>query len=153
HIELERVVRLKVDGLTPMRVEELLAVELDKAPDQLHESRVGARLDLSTGTAEILRQLMRSQRQPCHDAERSAAATFQGPEEVVLHALVDHSHTAVGGDDFRFEQSCCRSSEALRVRTESSTEDEAGNAYCHAAAALHVAAAPRHDRIIEIYPH
>jgi len=43
-----------------MRIKELVAIEADEALDQQPERRVGVRCDLATGTAEILRKLVRA---------------------------------------------------------------------------------------------
>jgi hypothetical protein len=43
-----------------MRIEELITIEADESLDQQPERRVGMRCDPATGTAEILRKLVRA---------------------------------------------------------------------------------------------
>src|SRR3569833_3967527 len=49
---------LKVDVFSPVRIEEPLMIEVDKAPNQLREGRIGLCLVFAPSTAEMFRELM-----------------------------------------------------------------------------------------------
>src|SRR3569833_1905458 len=97
------VIGLKVDVFAPVRIKELVAIEADEPLDELFERHIGVGRDLAASTAKMFGKVVGAQSQPCYDAKCSTTSAFLSPEEVRFGAGVDHSHVAVGGDDFCFE--------------------------------------------------
>ena len=117
-----------------------LAVEADDLADQPAERGVRGRLDRHEHGAEELRQIVRPQREPGHDAEAAATAALDRPEQVRIRAGVGDPHRAVGGDDLGFQQARRGHAVGLREASEAAALDQAGDAHGQAAAALDVAA-------------
>ena len=129
-----------------------LAVEADDPADQPAERGVRRRLDRHEHGAEELRQVMRPQREPGHDAEAAATAALERPEQVRIGAGVGDPHRAVGGDDLGFQQARRGHAVRLREASEAAALDQAGDAHGQAAAALDVAARLRRDGVVDLPP-
>src|SRR5215469_11992396 len=80
HFDLERVVWPYMDLLTPMLVEEMIAIEGDDIADEAAVRIIGGRFDRDVCCAEKLGQLVRAHRHPAHDTEGATSAAFQSPE-------------------------------------------------------------------------
>ena len=104
-----------MDLLTPMLVEEMIAIEGDDVADEAAVRIIRGRFDRDVCRAEKLRQLVRAHRHPAHDTEGASSAAFQSPEQIGIVAGIGDSNLAVGGDDFGFEQAArCGDHSALR---------------------------------------
>src|ERR1700679_1683954 len=94
HNQFERIVRTETDLLAPMRVEEIVDVELEEMRDQTLKGAVRLRLDRCQSGAER-GQVMSAQRQLCDHAPASAAASLERPEQVRIRVIVRDAHRAV----------------------------------------------------------
>ena len=102
------------------------------------------RCDLAREPAVGARDRMADQGHAADDAERAAAATLEGPEQVGLLEPVHGAYAAVGGDDLDLEDARGTRAKALRVRPEAAAEGKAAaGADTGAPAALDVATSSR----------
>src|SRR5262249_7897602 len=74
--DLEPVAAPQRDGLTPVRGEEVLRIEIHEAPEQLMISRVRFGLQRGGDNADRVGHLVSSQRRARDDAERAAATSL-----------------------------------------------------------------------------
>ena len=106
------------------------------------------RCDLAREPAVGARDRMADQGHAADDAERAAATTLEGPEQVGLLKPIDGADTTVGGDDLKLEDASGTRAEPLRVRPETAAEGKAAaGADAGAPAALDVASSFRRGAV------
>src|SRR5246127_947653 len=88
HSDLESVVGPYMDLLTPMLVEEMIAIEGDDVADEAAVPIIGGRFDRDVCRAEKLGQLVRAHRHPAHDTEGATSSAFQSPEQIGIGARI-----------------------------------------------------------------
>jgi hypothetical protein len=141
-----------VDLLSPVRVQQALAVERNHLLDQRQIGGIRPGCDRGDHRAEIVRQGMGTQRQPGGDAEGPASAALEGPEQVRVLDRVGDAHGPVRGDDLRLEQVRRRGAETLREAAETTALHQAADTDGRAPPALHIAAADGGDSSVGIHP-
>ncbi len=95
---------------------------------------------------------MGAQRQAGDDAERSAPAALQGPEQIGILAGIGDPQRTVGGHDLGLQQARRGGAVVLREAAEAAALDETGDADRAAAAALDVAPALGRHRVVGVHP-
>jgi hypothetical protein len=148
----EDVTRPESDLLTPVQVEQRLAVEFYDLAYQTAERTLRRRLDRREDRAEEFRQTVCPQREPGHDAKAPAAATLDRPEQVRIHTGVSNPYRAIGNHDLGFQQARRSHPIGLREASETATLDQTRNANGHASATLDVAPPSRRHSVIDLTP-
>src|SRR5579864_478039 len=108
-----------------MIVEQLLAIEAHKLPDQPAIRSVRTSFDGDYGSAEEFRKFAHTQCQLADDPKAASTATFERPEEVRILARVCDAYLAIGRDEFGFQQTRCRQSIVLGKTSKPATLNQA----------------------------
>src|SRR6266851_4693150 len=153
HSDVERVVRLHMDLLSPMVVEEILPVEAHELANQAPISIIRRRLDREVGAAEELGKIVNTQCQLTHHAEAAATAAFQRPEQIWVSGCVRDANLTVGSDYFGFEQAPSGRAVVLRVTSKAAALNQARQAYRRASATLNVFPALGRNRVVCLHPY
>ena len=148
----EDTIFLEDELLPPMRVEQIIAVELQQPADQSTIGGIRMSLDGGVEGTEQRRQRMGFKGQPGDDAETAAASALDAPVEVRVHTAIGEAHLAVRRDDLRFQKARGCAAVPLRETAESAALHQAGDAHRGAAAALDVASVLSRDRIVDLHP-
>src|SRR6266446_1434075 len=138
HSDVERVVRLHMDLLSPMVVEEILPVEAHELANQAPISVIRRRLDREVGAAEELGKIVNTQCHLTHHAEAAATTAFQRPEQIWVSACVRDANLTVGSDYFGFEQAPSGRAVVLRVTSKAAALNQTPQAYRRTSATLNV---------------
>ena len=105
------------------------------------------------GGAEELRQLVGGSVRRVTTPKLPPPPPLSAQNRSGSRAGVDDAQRAVRGHHLRLEQARGRSAEALGEAAEAAALHESRHAHAGAAAALHVAAALRGDRVVDVDPH
>src|ERR1700731_3093108 len=140
-----------MDLLTPMLVEEMIAIEGDDVADEAAVRIIGGRFDRDVCRAEKLGQLVRAHRHPAHDTEGATSAAFQSPEQIGIGARIRDSNLTVGGDAFGFEQAARGGAIALGVASKAAALDQTREADGQASAALDVFSRFGCNRVVSLH--
>src|SRR5262249_29037439 len=151
HVDDERVVGVDVRLLTPMVVEEMLAVEAHELADQAPVGVVGRRFDGDADGTEELGQLVHAERHLADHAEAAASTALQRPEQIGVRACIRDANLAVRRDDFGLEQTSRGAAIMLREAAEASALNQASEAHRRASAALYVFATLGGDCLIRLH--
>src|SRR5215469_16682785 len=82
HADAERVVGIEMGLLSPMVVEEMVAIETHELADQALVGIIRRRSDREVGDTEEPGKIMKTQRQLTHHAKGPASAALQRPEQI-----------------------------------------------------------------------
>src|SRR5215469_14499133 len=153
HTDGEDIARPQCDALTPVRIEEALAVELEKPPEQLPERGIRCRLDRQQRTTEQRRELVGSECEFGDDPKAAASSALDRPEQVGVRTGIGDTHCAVGRDDLGLEEPRRGRAVVFREASKTAALDEPRDADGDAAAALDIAATLCGNRVVNINPY